>query len=57
MSSSMRRLVVLELGQPRAADAVLGADGAAQVGDDVVHDAVDARALLAKARPIPIHAA
>ena len=52
-----RRLVVLELGQPRAADAVLGADGAGQVGDDVVHDAVDARALLAIARDVPIHAA
>ena len=52
-----RRLVVLELGQPRAADAVLGADGAAKLGDDVVHDAVDARALLREARADPSPAA
>ena len=43
MSSSTGDLVMGELGEAQAADAVLGADRAAELDDDIVHDAIDAR--------------
>src|SRR5262245_62977577 len=45
---------MLKLVEPRLADAMLGADRATEIGDDVVHDAIDVAALLPIARAIPV---
>src|SRR5262249_46715158 len=47
-------LVMFQLFQARLAHAVLCADGAAEIGDDIVNDAIDMRSLLVEAGGIPV---
>src|SRR5262245_55167221 len=49
-----RPFVMFELAKARAADAVLSADRAPKIGDDVVHNTIDVAALRTVTRTVPV---